>query len=197
MGLAQERQLHTLADILAWKEESYIELIYGVLVEQEIPPRIHQEVRGKLGMQLFAYAMGKPCAVYNVPLAVRPFERDGDRPEDVDTLVEPDITVVCDQDKLDDMGCKGAPDLVMEVLSPSSQRHDRYTKFKLYQRAGVREYWLVDPDTKSVQVFLLEDGRYSAMDYGEVGDHVKVNVLEGCSIDLSLVFPEESDAGDN
>lgn len=190
IALSQKKQRYTLADVLAEKEESYIELIEGIPKEQEIPLRIHQEIRVKLGAQLFACAAGKPWAVYHVPLAVRLFEKDGDSPEDVDTLVEPDITVVCDQDKLDDLGCKGAPDLVMEVLSRSTQRHDRFTKFKLYQRAGVREYWLVDPDAKSAQVFLLEDGRYSAVDYGEVGDHLQVKVLEDCTIDLSLVFPE-------
>lgn len=102
----------------------------------------------------------------------------------------PDIFAVCDPSKLDDIGCKGAPDLVMEILSPSTKRHDRFTKFNLYQRAGVREYWIVDPDDKTVQVFVLEDGHYTAKDYGAVGDTVRVNVLEDCTIDLSQVFPE-------
>ena len=105
-------------------------------------------------------------------------------------MVEPDITVVCDPSKLDNTGCKGAPDLVMEVLSPSTQRHDRLTKFNLYQRAGVQEYWIVDPDSKSAQLFILEDGRYTAKDFGTVGDKLKVNILEDCTIDLSEVFPE-------
>lgn len=93
-------------------------------------------------------------------------------------------------DKLDDIGCKGAPDLVMEILSPTTQRHDRVTKFNLYQQAGVREYWIIDPAGKSVQVFVLEDGRYVAKDFGTVSDMVKVNVLEECAIDLSQVFSE-------
>lgn len=105
-------------------------------------------------------------------------------------MVIPDVTVVCDPQKLDSVGCKGAPDLIAEVLSPSNRRHDRFTKFNLYQRAGVREYWIVDPDDKSVQVFLLEEGRYTLKDYGGEKDTVKVNILEDCVIDLSLVFPE-------
>ena len=105
-------------------------------------------------------------------------------------MVEPDITVVCDPAKLDDIGCRGAPDLVMEILSPSTQRHDRLTKFNLYQQAGVREYWIVDPVSRSVQVFLLEDGRYSAKDFGTAGETVRVNVLEDCVIDLTQVFAE-------
>ena len=190
MALAQERQTYTFADVLTWEEQERIELIDGYPVMMAPPKRTHQRAVSELNRQIGNFLQGKNCEVYPAPFGVRLFEKDGDSAEDVDTLVEPDITVVCDQNKLDDLGCKGAPDLVMEVLSPSSQRHDRYTKFKLYQRAGVREYWLVDPDARSVQVFLLEDGRYSAMDYGEEGDSVRVNVLEGCTIDLSLVFPE-------
>ena len=98
--------------------------------------------------------------------------------------------MVCDPSKLDDTGCKGAPDLVMEILSPSTTRHDRFTKFNLYQRAGVREYWMVDPVEKSVLVFVLEDGRYAAKDFGAAGDRLRVNILEDCTIDLSQVFPE-------
>ena len=110
--------------------------------------------------------------------------------QDVDTLLEPDISVICDPSKLDDIGCKGAPDLVMEILSPSTQRHDKLTKFNLYQQAGVREYWIVDPASKSVQVFVLEDGRYAAKDFGAAGDKLNVNIFEDCVIDLSQVFSE-------
>lgn len=87
---------YTLTDALAWGEQDHNELIYGIPFDLKIPLRIHQEIRGSLGIQFYNYAEGKACEVYCVPLAVRPFERDGDRPENVDTLVEPDITVVCD-----------------------------------------------------------------------------------------------------
>lgn len=181
---------YTLADALVWDEQERIELIYGDPVMMAPPTRIHQEISGELFGQLRDYLKGKSCKAYHAPFAVRPFEKNGDSPEDVDTLVEPDITVVCDPSKLDDIGCKGAPDLVMEILSPSTQRHDKLTKFNLYQRAGIQEYWVVDPANKSVQVFLLEDGRYAVKDFGTAGDQLKVNVLEDCTIDLSLVFPE-------
>lgn len=179
-----------MADALAWGEQDHNELIYGVPFDLKIPLRIHQEVRRNLGIQLYNYADGKLCEVYYVPLAVRLFERDGDRPEDVNTLVEPDITVVCDSTKLDDIRCRGAPDLVVEILSPWTRRHDKFTKFNLYQKAGVREYWIVDPDGKYVQVFVLTDGYYTAVDFGEAGDKLKVNVLEDCVVDLSRVFSE-------
>ena len=134
---------------------------------------------------------GKPCKVYAAPFAVRLFEREGDTPEDVDTMVEPDISVICDRSKLDEHGCKGAPDMIVEILAPSSMRHDRVVKMNLYQRAGVREYWLVDPGNESVTVFLLdESGAYRAHEEYSRKDMAKVNVLEDCQIALAEVFPE-------
>ena len=116
---------------------------------------------------------------------------DGEAPEDVDTMVEPDLSVVCDSNKLDKHGCKGAPDLVIEILSPSTRRHDRLIKIGLYQRAGVREYWIVDPENKAVQVFLQDGGGSLKIheDYGRE-DVAKVNVLSGCFVELSKVFSE-------
>lgn len=189
MSLPLENR-YTLANALTWEEDERIELIYGNPVMMSPPVRAHQKASIELLAQLHDYLKGKKCEVYHAPFAVRPFERDGDSPEDVDTLIEPDITVVCNPSKLDDIGCKGAPDLIMEILSPSTQRHDKLTKFNLYQRAGVREYWIVDPASKSVQVFVLEDGHYAAKDFGSSEDKLKVNILEDCVIDLSQVFPE-------
>ena len=189
MALPQEK-CYTFADIQAWDEDERIELVYGRLVMMATPLRIHQKVSGELFSQLHEYLKGKKCEVYHAPFAVRPFEEDGDFPEDVDTVVEPDISVICDPDKLDAFGCKGAPDLVIEILSPSTQRHDRVTKFNLYQRAGVREYWIVDPANPSVQSFILENGGYKANDFKIAGEQIKVNVLEDFILDLYQVFPE-------
>lgn len=190
MPLPKEKTRYTLADALEWDERERMEVIGGEPVLPATPVRIHQEVSGEIYRQLANYLEGKKCRVYAAPFSVRPFERGGDRPEDVDTLVEPDITVVCDPDKLDEIGCKGAPDLVMEILSPSTQRHDRVVKFNLYWRAGVREYWIVDSAGKIAQSFVLEDGYYIAKELGTAGDKMKVNVLEDCWIDLSRVFSE-------
>ena len=191
MPLPAPKDHYTFADCLTWGENERIEIINGEAVMMAPPSRTHQETSGALFSQLYTFLEGKKCRVYSAPFAVRLFERNGDRPEDVDTMVEPDISVVCDSSKLDDAGCKGAPDLIMEILSPSTMRHDRFTKFNLYQRAGVREYWIVDPSSKSVQVFVLEDGNYKAQDFGTVGDIIKVNVLDGCFIELSKVFSDE------
>ena len=108
----------------------------------------------------------------------------------MDTMVEPDISVICDKSKLDKYGWKGAPDMVVEILSPSTRRHDRLVKLGLYQRAGVREYWIVSLEEKTVQVLLLEDGKLLPHeDYGR-DDVAKVNAIDGCFIELSKVFAE-------
>ena len=194
MALPAEKKRYTFADVLIWDENERTEIIGGEAVMMPPPPTsTHQKISGELFYQLYNYLKGKKCEVYAAPFAVRLFEKDGDSPEDVDTMVEPDISVVCDPGKIDKHGCKGAPDMVVEILSPSTQRHDRFTKFSLYQRAGVREYWIVDPDSGVAQSFVLEDGRYSVKEFGAAGDKMKVNVLEDCVIDLLEVFPPQKE----
>ena len=183
-----EEKRYCLADLLDGDESERIELIDGDLIKMPPTVRIHQEISGNLAVQLSNYLRDTKCEVYMRPFAVRLFEKDGDSPYDVDTMVEPDISVICDPEKLDDIGCKGAPDLVIEILSPSTRRHDLLTKFNLYLRAGVREYWIVDPASKDVQVFLWEDGHYSRKDYGTAEDKIKVNILENCYLDLAEIF---------
>ena len=109
----------------------------------------------------------------------------------MDTLVEPDLTVICDPSKLDKYGCKGAPDLVIEILSPSTWRHDCLVKYNLYQRAGVQEYWIVDAEKQVVLVHTLEEGQYHAPRAYTARDTVPVGVLEDCAVDLTAVFSEE------
>ncbi len=109
-------------------------------------------------------------------------------------MVESDISVVCDKSKIDEHGCKGAPDFIAEILSPSTRRYDRLVKLNLYQKAGVREYWIVDPDTQSVQVFLQDgNGFLRIFEEYEPKDVAKVNVLDGCFIELGKVFSESTD----
>lgn len=190
MALPKE-ETYTYADYLAWDENERIELLYGAPVLMAPPSRRHQEISGELHRQLSNFLEGKKCRVYAAPFGVRLFEREGDGPEDVDTVVEPDLSLICDHSKLDDQGCKGAPDMVIEILSPSTQRHDRLTKLNLYQRAGVREYWIVNPDDKDVQVFLLDgSGLFRVHGFYGREDIARVNVLEGCFIELCKVFPE-------
>lgn len=191
MALPAEKINYTFADVLSWDEDERIEIISGKVFMMATPSRIHQKITGELFRQLANFLEGKQCEVYAAPFGVRLFEQDGDSEENVDTVVEPDISVVCDRSKLDKRGCKGAPDMIVEVLSPSSLRHDRLVKLNLYQQAGIREYWIIDPENRAVQVF-LQDGSGSLRICEEYGsrDVAKVNVLDGCFIELSKVFSE-------
>lgn len=193
MPLPTEKAQCSFADYLGWEENERAEIINGEVFLMASPSSVHQEIVAELIRQFGNYLEGKRCRVYPAPFGVRLFEQNGESPEDVDTVVEPDISIVCDKSKIDKHGCKGAPDLVIEILSPSSLRHDRLVKLDLYQRAGVREYWIVDPEYRSVQVFTL-DGSFLRIreEYG-MGDVAKVNILEGCFIELSKVFPEEDE----
>lgn len=191
MALPAEQLRYTYEDYLNWEENDRIELVYGDPVMMAPPTRLHQEILTEITRQLANFLEGKRCKVYPAPFGVRLFEKDGDNPANVDTIVEPDISVVCDLNKLDQKGCKGAPDMIVEILSPSTQRHDRLVKLGLYQRAGVREYWIVDPQSQSVQVHLLDD--HGALQIHEVygrGEIAKVHSLNGCFIELRKVFEE-------
>jgi Uma2 family endonuclease len=191
MALPAEKERYTFADCLTWGVDERIEIVDGEAVMMAPPTTAHQLISGEMFRQLANYLEGKKCRAIPAPFAVRLFEKDGDSPEDVDTMVEPDISVVCDSSRLDKHGCKGAPDMVVEILSPSTQRHDRLVKLGLYQRARVREYWIVNPEDQTVQVMLLDDG--GVLQLHEVYDRqsvAKVNVLDGCFIELSKVFSE-------
>lgn len=192
MALPVEKAKYTYADCLAWNENEHIEILDGEAIMMAAPSSIHQEISMEISRQLANYLEGKQCRVYSAPFDVRLFEKDGDAPEDVDTVVEPDISVICDRSKIDARGCKGAPDLIVEILSPSSLRNDRLIKLRLYQRAKIREYWIVDPENRTVQVLLLDD-QGVLLPHEEYGrkDVAKVNVLDGCFIELGKVFLED------
>ena len=182
MGLPEKKQYYTYADYLTWDDDERWELIDGVPYAMASPSTTHQRICGELYGQLWQFLKGKPCEVFIAPYDVRLNATEED-----DTVVQPDL-VVCDDAKIDDKGCNGAPDMVIEILSPSTAAHDRFRKFITYQNAGIREYWIVDPDYRTVQVHILENGRYFIKIYGET-ETIPVHILDGCEINLSGVFP--------
>ena len=192
MALPAEKGRYTFADALTWSDDERAEIVNGEPAMMAPPTTAHQLISGEIFQQLGNYLEGKKCRAIPAPFAVRLFEKDGESPEDVDTMVELDITIVCDPSKLDKHGCKGAPDMVVEILSPSTQRHNRLVKLGLYQRAGVREYWIVDPENRCVQVLTLTKGLLLPCEVYEERQTAKVGVLEGCEIDLATVFPERT-----
>ena len=176
---------YTYEDYCTWPYDERWELIDGVAYAKAAPSRWHQTVSKRIFRQLDEFLLGKPCEVFYAPFAVR-LNADTDD----DTVVEPDILVVCEESKLaDSKGVVGAPDFIVEILSPSTVQLDKVTKLRLYQRAGVREYWIVDPDSKTVMVYTLHgDIGYVIRAYDEHTDAVPVGVLGSCTVKLAEVF---------
>jgi len=175
---------YTYEDYYSWNDGKRYELIDGkVYLMSPGPSSTHQGISSNLVGQFYAYLKGKMCKVFAAPYDVRLNWDAGD-----DTVVQPDISVICDPSKIDERGCKGAPDMVIEILSPSSTKHDQIIKFNKYREAGVREYWIVNPETRVVQVNLLTNGEYAVRNYGDE-DVVAVATLADCRIHLADVFP--------
>jgi Uma2 family endonuclease len=184
MPLLKEQEHYTYADYLSWDGKERYEIIDGEVYMMAPPSRLHQEISRELTGAFWEFLKGKPCKVYTAPFAVRLYPAAD---QNDDTVVEPDIVVICDSSKLDDRGCNGPPDLIVEILSPSTGRYDRIAKFQKYREAGVREYWIVDPEEKILNAYILKNGVYAAFVYGET-ESVPVTVLPGCEIDLAVVF---------
>ena len=155
MALAQLKT-YTEEDYYNLPEDVRAELINGQIYYMSAPSRIHQEILGFIFKKIAYYIDLKrgDCKVYPSPFAVKLFEDDNI------TIVEPDISVICDPDRLTDRGCCGAPDWIIEIISPSTSSHDYIRKLNLYADAGVKEYWIVDPNLRSIEVYHLFNGRY-------------------------------------
>ncbi|GHU66235.1 hypothetical protein FACS189447_06680 [Spirochaetia bacterium] len=186
MAIPKEKPYYTYADFLEWDESERCELVNGDLYMMSTPTTEHQRILMELAYQLKDYLKGKPCQVFPAPFAVR-LSPHADKSDD--TVFEPDIVVICDSSKIDKRGCNGAPDLIIEVISPSTASHDRVRKYNYYQKAGVREYWMVEPEAKTVQACLLEGDHYVLTAYNDE-DTAPVTVLPGCKINLKEVFTE-------
>ena len=177
MSLAQERT-YTIADIYALPEGQRAELIDGRMYMMAPPRRIHQEIVSQLTKVIGQYidAHDGKCKVYPAPFAV--FLNEDDR-----NYVEPDISVICDMDKLDEYGCNGAPDWVIEITSPSNPQNDYGIKLFKYRTAGVKEYWIVNPKKKTVTVFDFEG--YEKSDQYSFDDDISVCIYDDLVINIT------------
>ncbi len=183
MGLALRQEKHyTYADYLTWPDDARYELIDGEAFLMAPAPLIeHQEVAGEVFRQLANQLDGKACRPYIAPVDVR-LPRNDEADAAIDTVVQPDVLVVCDPSKIDRRGVRGAPDWVLEVLSPSTAAHDQIAKRRTYERAGVREYWLAHPGDRTLTVYVLDNGQYGRPEIYELKDATPVGVLPGVSI---------------
>ena len=178
----------TYADYKAWelKPGERYEIIYGEAYAMSAPNAAHQAMLAELVRQFANFLVGKPCKVYPAPYDVRLFYAED---ESDDTVVQPDLSVVCGRKKQGKEGCRGAPDLVVEILSPSNTAIEMQRKFNVYRDAGVREYWVLDNEHKTLTVYLFQGGKIISRTYSEQ-DSAPVFVLKGLSIELELVFAE-------
>ena len=151
-----ENQTYTYGDYLLWQLKESVELIRGKVFRMSPAPNlVHQRIAGELTAQFVTFFRGKRCQVFPAPFDVRLPTPTGK--SDPSTVVQPDLCVVCDLQKLDQQGCNGAPDLIIEILSPGNSNKEMREKFEVYEESGVREYWLVNPTEKAVFVYLLND----------------------------------------
>ncbi|MBI5583091.1 MAG: Uma2 family endonuclease [Deltaproteobacteria bacterium] len=188
---AEKNRKFTYQDYLGWDDNERWELIDGEVYNMTpAPSRAHQEILGALFNTFYNYLSDRSCKVYVAPFDVRLPESDQTE-MDVINVVQPDLTVVCDPSKLDEKGCQGSPDLIVEIISPSTAAHDYIKKLALYERRQVPEYWVVHPVDKTVMVFLLTDNR----EYGKPRiyageDPVPVTLFPDLVIELKKIFAE-------
>lgn len=152
---------YTYADYLSWRFTEYVELIKGrVMRKMSAPTSAHQQCSSNLQGIIWNYLKGKPCRVFAAPFDVRLLRSTGNGDTQIETVVQPDICVICDLTKIDKRGCLGAPNWIIEIISPSTATYDVKTKFDLYAENGVAEYWIVFPGEQSITTFVLRDGEY-------------------------------------
>jgi Uma2 family endonuclease len=185
-ALPKEERRFTYTNYKEWElaEGERYELIYGEAFAMAAPSIRHQAVLVELASQFQVFLRGKPCKVFPAPVDVRLFYEED---ESDDTVVQPDIIVICDKDKIAEESCHGAPDLVIEILSPSNTATEMERKFLLYKEAGVREYWIVDSKNNILRVHCFQDSNISTNTY-KSADTVPVAILPGFNISLEQVF---------
>ena len=170
---------YTYADYLKWKFEERLELFRGKIFKMSpAPNRYHQEISGNLYFNLAKILKKSNCNLYAAPFDVR-LQKIKANDEKVTTVVQPDLCVICDENKLDEKGCNGAPDLIVEILSPGNSKKEMGIKFDLYEENGVKEYWIVEPAEKAIFIYNLQNERFIGMKPLTEDDKMK-----------SILFPE-------
>jgi Uma2 family endonuclease len=182
---------YTYADYLLWKFEERIEILRGRIAQMAAPNRTHQRISGRLFLAL-GNALGRSRSeVYSAPFDVRLSRFSPKQNKDVVTVVQPDLCVICDPAKLDDRGCLGAPDLIVEILSPGNGRKEMKDKFEIYEENGVLEYWIVLPAYQTVQVFRLnEAGKYISQPPAAPGDVLTTPIVPNLALKVEELFEE-------
>ena len=180
---------YTYADYFNWPFEERVELIKGEIFRMEpAPNRLHQDILLAIAVRLGNYLNGKAGKIYMAPFDVR-LPRASKDDAAIYTVVQPDICVICDLSKLDDRGCIGAPDIVVEILSPGNNNKELRNKFDVYQEAGVKEYWIIHPSERTFLKYTLnDDGLFQPSKLLVGGDQVTSAILPDFTLDLNEIF---------
>jgi Uma2 family endonuclease len=178
------------ADYLQLTDDKRYELIDGELYDMgPAPGTTHQTLFGELFVLLHTFFKDKPCKVFAAPFDVRLY-RKSKKDKDITRVVQPDISVICDSKKIDERGCLGAPDLIVEIISPASASHDHIVKRKLYEENGVREYWLVDPTNRIITVYSqIKPGKFAESEIYASDAQLTSTAFSNLTIDFTKVFP--------
>lgn len=183
---------YTYADYLKWSFEERIELIKGKIFKMSpAPGSSHQRISGTIFLLLGNHLRNQNCCeVFSAPFDVR-LSRKSKDDKDIITVVQPDICVICDKEKIDERGCLGAPDIVVEILSPGNNKKEILNKYEVYEETGVKEYWIVSPQDKTFLKYTLTDqGRYTTSRLMTLGDQVATSILPGFLMELNEVFKD-------
>ncbi|MFC5190568.1 Uma2 family endonuclease [Algoriphagus aquatilis] len=184
-----EHGRYSYADYLTWQMDEMVELIRGKVYKwaAAAPSMSHQKVSLRLGSAFLIFLKGKPCQVFQAPFDVR-LPVKSKKNKDIDTVVQPDLCVICDESKLDEAGCIGAPDLVVEILSPGNNRKELKVKYEIYEESGVKEYWVIHPSEQTLLIYTLVDGKYQSSGLYVAGDEVQSSCIDGFSLNLEDIF---------
>ena len=181
---------YTYADYLKWTFDERLELIKGkIFTMSPAPGSGHQRLSLRLVLKLGNYLVGKSCEIFDAPFDVR-LSRRSNNDKEIFTVVQPDICVICDTTKVDDKGCIGAPDIVVEILSPGNNKKELQNKFEVYEEAGVLEYWIIHPFEKTFLKYTLVDNHFQSSKLLTGGDEVTTPILPGFVLNLEELFAE-------
>lgn len=184
------QSLYSYSDYLEWSDDDRCELITGKIYSMSpAPGTAHQELLVNLLTEIKNFIGKGPCKVFAAPFDVRLPEKN-ENEQSCSNVVQPDISVICDQNKIDDKGCLGAPDWIIEILSPSTSSKDQVTKKWLYERHGVKEYWLVHPIERIATIYHLKDNVFEFIGVYDDKAMLKSNLLKGFSLQFASILPE-------
>jgi len=192
MEILSPNKTYTYADYLTWQFDERIELFRGEIMKMPPAPlRMHQDISSKLHGDLGSFFKKKACKLYAAPFDVRfPRRKEDTKDEQITTVLQPDLCVVCDLEKLDRRGCLGAPDWVIEILSEGNTPKEMREKYQVYEESGVREYWIIQPDTHSILPYVLENGIFIGKAPLLEGDDARPSIFPDLTLDLAYIFSE-------